>query len=244
MTVISLALAMLAVAGQQPQPGAQTPKPTMKPEFQTGSAIPVDARSIASDRAAVIGREFGECVYRMRGKQVDRFLSTTDPVTMPQPEMVGKILSGDATSECLGRAAIDDAGMIGLSVKPPRFRQMMLEESYRSRVRSRPAVAALTTPIAPRRFVSTGDKLAEAQSTAAFADCVVAADPAGSDALLRTLRGTAEETRAAKALAPVLGQCLTQGSTLKFNTASIRSFVAEGAWHIFVENSPAAVAPR
>jgi hypothetical protein len=115
------------------------------------------------------------------------------------------------------------------------LRDMMAEEAYLAKNRTAPSLPA--SPAAPpplqTTYVSTGDSLASAQGMVDFTDCTVLRDPAGADALLRTMPASEDERAAASALAPALGACLFEGQSVSLTPRSIRGFIAYAMWNRF-----------
>jgi hypothetical protein len=110
---------------------------------------------------------------------------------------------------------------------------MLAEEAYLAANPLPPTLPEGATETVERTFVSKEDDFTLARALAAFGDCIVFRDTSKADTLLRTMPGSAAERSAAVALAPILGACLDEGSTISLTAASIRSFVADGLWNRF-----------
>jgi hypothetical protein len=93
--------------------------------------------------------------------------------------------------------------------------------------------AAPAESVSTRSYFSIGAEFSQAQALGEFADCLISSDPVKADALLRTSWGDAEERTSARALAPLLSQCLPQGMEIALRVESIRSYVASGLWQRF-----------
>ena len=64
----------------------------------------------------------------------------------------------------------------------------------------------------------------------AYADCVVFNATTEAHALIHTDVASKEERTAINAIVPALGSCLSAGSQMKLDVASIRALVADGLW--------------
>ena len=63
-------------------------------------------------------------------------------------------------------------------------------------------------------------------------DCLVRANPQGSLALIRSDRGSADETAAINALSGNIAACVPAGQTLKLKRTDLRLVVAEPLYHV------------
>ena len=77
----------------------------------------------------------------------------------------------------------------------------------------------------------TERKMADAEKAAIlkydFADCVVAADPASADALVRTQPASSEEAAVVTRIVPLLGPCLQAKATYKLDAPILRALLAQ-----------------
>ena len=207
------------------------------------SDVPVGSRiarpgiweSMEQEQAARVRTLFINCAYQKGPERVEALLAASDPKAWDIKKLSISRRSFNRTfglEMCLSRAAeqADTADAIMLKMQFESFRSMMAEASYVAHNPSPPAwLEAMPSPLA-RTPVSEGDDLRLATGKAMFADCLVAAAPKPSDALLRTPSHSVAEKAAVRALIPFLGPCVPSGQTLSFSPESVRAFVADGLW--------------
>lgn len=207
----------------------------LKPEMETGSLIPVKPKALDSERAGEVRKGFARCVYRKSKPKVAMLLDHSDPVTVDLAGANIKNVSDDLGMEtCLGSEAVLESAL-GLKFSPGFLRDLLAEEAYlatNAKAPQLPPPPAIVPPLEPK-YVSTGNMLLRAQATVEFTDCAVRKDTAHADALLRTRPGSSGELAAARAMGPVLGQCLVQGQDIKLSAMNIRGFVAYAMWNRF-----------
>jgi hypothetical protein len=181
----------------------------------------------------LIRDKFASCIYARRTRQADALLAASDTMTISYDRLglsAKNIQSELAMGQCLSSATSVTGSSLAMKMGMSTVRAMLLEQAYRRGNTSPPAWLSTIKAEPPRAFVSSGDDLAAARASAAFADCLVSAAPLQSDAMLRTPSGSAEEKAALKALVPFLGPCVPTGQTLKLNLATVRAYVADGLW--------------
>ncbi len=201
-------------------------------EVPAGSRIrlPVEYRSKPADLARGAMSRLAMCVYEEKPVLVDKLLDYSDPVAFDPKStgIKGNWIDRLGLLSCLSREALD--GAVELRFTPGALHYMLTEAAYLSANPMPPSWLAEPRPAAERQFVATGKELALAQALAELADCMVAADPAHSDELLRTTVTSDGEQAAARKLAPALGGCLYQGQALDLTPANIRGWAASGLW--------------
>lgn len=205
----------------------------LHPETKTGSLMAARPNGIDPKAAGVIRKHFAQCVYHTSRRKVLTMLAHSDVLSVGWGS--GRIANSrvDLQMEgCLGQQANANEDMLGLRLNAETLRDLMAEEAYLDERSTAPQVAPDAPPLAPA-LVSTGPELATAQALTSFTDCAVRHDPAAADALLRTMPGSANETAAAAALAPVLGGCLVEGQRVALKPASIRALIAFAMWSRF-----------
>ena len=210
---------------------AQTGKPEM--ETRTGSRIqaPVAYTPVPGDEARKATARFASCVYRRSPDCVIRLLDNSDPTSL---DLEGAGLNGlNLTAKlnlesCLGKEATADR--VQLKVDLGTLAEMFAEPAYLAANPVPPGWLLGDFPLVERRFVSKGKQLAVARGLADLGDCMVKGDPVQSDALIRTNVASAEELRAAQALAPAIGPCVYAGQTVTLTPANIRRWAASGLW--------------
>ncbi|MFN2258995.1 MAG: hypothetical protein ABR601_04070 [Parasphingopyxis sp.] len=99
--------------------------------------------------------------------------------------------------------------------------------------RAPPAIARATASTIPvevynQRIRSASNQQAEILRI--VGDCVVAADPAGVDRLIRTGVTSDEEGRATGALSEHFGPCLWEGQSIEFSLESLRAALADALY--------------
>lgn len=211
----------------------------LKPETQTGSMIPVQPHALDEKRAGDVRKHFAQCVYRAAKPKVLVMLEHSDPVWVDlQAAGIKDVNAELGMNRCLGDQVAIDQSALSLKFPPPALRDLMAEEAYLARHPVAPSLAADAAPIASF-VIPTDTQPATAAALTDFTDCTVRRDPAGADALLRTMPGSDREHDAAVALAPALGQCLTAGQKVNLKPAGIRALIAYAMWSRFVR-APAA----
>lgn len=209
----------------------------IQPQMQTGSMFPAKPKVVDPARVARIEHATASCIYSRHRDLVDRLLASSDPVTM-DCDSIGKGRDGAVEklelASCLGKQVQPDETQVELKAAVASLRFLFAEAAYLARF-GRAAINSALPPNSPeRRYVSTGDDLARARAFTALADCVVARDRAGADALLRTEGETPAEMQAARNLAPGLATCLTGGETFHLNAVAMRRIASEGLWGRYV----------
>lgn len=213
----------------------------IEPEAPLGSRIPVKSKAVDPVRAGIVKKGFARCLYLKNSAKTPLLLENSDPVTVDLDKIeipnndLGKYL-GMAT--CLGDQADGTQSALGLRFSPIQLRAMLQEESYLDAHAAAPVLAEGSIELIQRSYFSEGDNLRAARGLGVFSDCLVFKDTRSSDAILRTMPGSKEESAAAQALGPTLGACLVQGQTLSLTPSSIRGFAADGLWTRYVR-SPA-----
>lgn len=208
------------------------------PVQETGSHILVKTRPVDPERRGDVIRHVGQCMYRVGHSSIERFLTNSDPMSidysaikMSQDNIVRKFGIEDCLTE---EIQLTDKAFV-LSFSPIQVRAMLMEQDYLALNKGAPTVR--TTPLPPRIFVTTGNELVRAQVIGDFADCLVAKDPPGADAIVRTNPTTKAEKAAARALAPALGACVVAGQQINFTPTSVRTMAVEGLWRRYVQKS-------
>lgn len=238
MRLVALAIVAALLSG--------TAHAQLNPTQETGSRIYTQPRdSDDPARAARYSKVVAGCVYRRMGPEpVDEFLRAGDPVTIGLADdsfLWSRMMR--LLEECMDQRHLDynadvRSARLAMSFTPGRLRALLQEEAYLGEQDQ----GAIVIPqdageLTLRQYVSTGEDATRARGVGNFSDCIVHRDAAGADALLRTQPASAEEDRAARSLAPVLGTCLIQGQTIEFTPASIRAMAADGLWSRLVYGS-------
>ncbi len=210
----------------------------LEPTQETGSRIFTQPK--AQTDLKVIGpftKRVANCTYqRMGAKLIDRYLRVSDPVsTNLDGTNIDWNRMEQAMEFCMGYHAEEynadiRLNRIGMTFSRNRLRALMLEEAYLAGNDTPVSISDADSELTARSYVSSGDDLARAQGLGNYADCIVHRNAEGADTLLRTEPASAAEKSAARALAPVLGECLIDGQRIEFTPASIRALAADGLW--------------
>ena len=121
-----------------------------------------------------------------------------------------------------------------MALNDASLRSLLAEEAYLAKFKSAAALPEGAVENSDRHYVAIGEAKAKAEGLGAYSDCLTFRDTAGADAVMRTMPGSPEERQAARALAPVLGACLTQGQTISLTPTNIRAILADGLWNRYV----------
>ncbi len=205
----------------------------LKPETLTGSRIAVDPKAVEQKAAGIVRKNFARCVYARSAKPVTALLNNSD-ISAVSVEAAGikNIVKELGLDDCLSREVGYNQNALGMKFSPIFFRDLMAEEAYLAANKNVP-VLPQPVPPAPYKFVTTGNGLKVAMGLAEFADCVVVTDIANADALVRTMPASDDEKAIARAMAPALGECLTEGQQVSLTPATIRALTAYALWTRF-----------
>ena len=205
------------------------------PEGRTGSRLPepVRLRPVQDDYALNVSADFARCVWRHEQDKVLLLLENSDSHGIDLEAAGIRTSTIDkrfSMERCLELVMGPRNNTLYLTMPPLAFRRVMLETAYLESYPVSPAWLTADFTPAERRFVFQQARPA-AILLGLIADCLVAADPAAADALLRTQKNSDAEAMAVGAVAQHLGPCVPEGQTLELQIAHVRHFVAEGLWH-------------
>jgi hypothetical protein len=219
----------------------------LEPQMQTGSHIRVKPEVLDPLEAGRTRKQFAQCVYARNPALVRALLRHSDPETIDMtaggtapPKNLVEQLGLDG---CLSAQMNATQAALGLKASSLALRSLLLEEDYLAGNSAPPQLRAAEAEDTGRIYISQGDALARARAFGQLADCVTFADTASADALLRTMPESDQERMAARALAPVIGPCMTEGQTIKVNAAVVRTIAADGLWARYAQGLTPAVAP-
>lgn len=133
-------------------------------------------------------------------------------------------------SDCLHEALNGNQLSVEMRIPSAALRTLLAEEAYLDRHAGPLTLPAGSPQVIAGRTVFGGDTPAQQTARGQFADCLVFNAPAEADRLLRGPVGGDEERENARAMAPAIGACLSEGQQANFNARSIRDFVADGLW--------------
>jgi hypothetical protein len=180
--------------------------------------------------------EHGRCLVKKQGTLAEKMLATR-PASL---DAAAAFMQADKEPFCFdeGRAP---APLLHYNATRGAIVEALLLRDFSAVGKSRGAhvapVVSMTTPpkhglepIAPR-----------VEAMLALAECVVKADRAGSFAVFSTEVAGPAEDAAVRSLTPAIGQCLPPGFEFTLKAPVLRSFLAEAAYRVSVQQ-PAEVA--
>jgi hypothetical protein len=234
---IRIAFALLAMLGAATNVQAAT---SLKPG-------PVKVKPLSKEEFADLRAKLGACLVDKSKEGVAKLLAHSDSLGTDfaamgvQPQMFMFSFRMDLCQK------YSNPGLMGpLFAKPGALRNLFMEQAYLAKnpTAPKPLLDANGQPAlaAARTYASKGDLLVQAVAYAQLADCTAANGPELADKLLRTGTGLADERAAAVALAPVIGDCVTQGQNIALTQDTIRALAAEGMWHRYVNTAKPALA--
>ena len=180
-------------------------------ESSTRDVLPHSDRAEAERKM----RDFAQCVVRGDRGTVQKILVAA-PDSPEERAILFRI--ADGRKGCLGR------GKLGM--KGNWMRGALAEQLY---LRSYPdPLSGAPQPDAPLPVAAT-----KLQPYHAYADCVVARDAPGADAVLRAEPGSTEEKAAYRQAMPILSSCLAGGedSKLAIDRTALRGYLAEALYN-------------
>lgn len=207
-------------------------------------ATSASAKDSERTETRLVGQRFARCVVKEKLALARAFVRTVVPGD-DLPRRMGALMSGN----CLVRALNGDSGQ--MTFPASTFHNTIAEELVRvDHPTFTPMDVRALTPLRhaelrPAGSFSTTAKGKRAErERAAFDDdrfdavlsrvgeCVVRADQGRSYALLKTEVVSADETVKMKDLAPVIGGCLSEGTTVKLDMGYLRGVIARSYWRL------------
>lgn len=194
-------------------------------EQETGSNIPIPQRARIPDagtmpeanRIRIVMAEFARCVVDRKYHQVEQALA------LPPGQAFTHAVAGLATSECL---AGGEMRFKAVAIRGPLFTEL-----YRRRVAAEksgrtwgPAVAKVDL-LTPAMAVDQGEQ--QHLAMMAFGDCVVTRNAEAARRVVLAPTASDTQDRAIAAIAPDLGPCIVQGTTLRFGKQVLEGIFAE-----------------
>ena len=219
-----LYLALFASAA--PQTTAKPPTPP-KPELQRGGpdSLMIHGSAANVDEARRYADDFARCTASHNRKQAAAVLALSYG-SAAQATAAGQVLKPDES--CFGpmissmQVGFDAPSLVGGMAEFFVLHPQAIEEQRRR---------------TPGSFTWPAQNAIEA-----FGDCVVAQGDGQVRAFVASRVASDEETAAAQALAPALGQCVTEGQTIALNVGSIRELLAFSLYrHMAAPPAPPAV---
>ena len=214
----------------------------------TGSRISPDAgtgRNATTKDGVTAIRMIAECYYDRSSKTVGPLLNVL-PGTAEEHAMFSR--DADKLSPCLNSATINFTNK-QVSFPASALRRPLAAEMARRvllNADAPPPPAADTKPwfvesLAKMPADARVDRLALAVQD--FGHCVAIARWNDSLALIKSADGSPEEQAAVAALIPVLGQCLTSGSTITITKRNLREMIGEPVYHLVMLAKPVGAQP-
>jgi hypothetical protein len=197
------------------------------PAFADGAPVKSTSDSVGRGKQGLIDgareiRRLAGCSYKRVPGYFDALLAT-GPGSQEERNILDR--ASNVVSNCMNSLA----PMIYMSWR--EMRGSFAEARYLAQNPVAPNFGSGERPMFRIPAEWTERNLDEAEKLAIlkydFADCVVAADPSSSDALLRTEPYTAEEGAAVSRLVPQLGPCLQDGKTYQLDAPILRGLIAQ-----------------
>jgi hypothetical protein len=224
-----IAFALVAVLGAAANVQAAT---SLKPG-------PVKVKPLSKEEFADLRAKLGACLVDKSKDGVSKLLEHSDSLGTDfvgmgvQPQMFMFSFRMDLCQKYANQQVTGP-----LFLKPGALRNLFMEQAYLAKYQAapKPLLNEKGEPtLAPARiFASKGDLLPQAVAYAQLADCTAANGSELADKVLRTPVGLPAEREAAVALAPIIGQCVTQGQNIALTADTIRALAAEGMWQRYV----------
>ena len=220
--------------------GASAPSHAI--ESLKGKMKPAKVEPITNQEFSDLRNQLGACIVKNNKAKVAKYLANSDSLTVDynaigsSQQMFFIYFSMDACKKVNVPQMMQPIFMT-----PGGLRNLLLEASYLDAEAATPQPLlnekGEPAPSGVRAFPTKGDNLPAVMSYAVLADCVATKDPVLADAVLRTGFSLADERKAAVALAPIIGGCVTEGSNVSLTPASIRTLAAEGMWHRYANKA-------
>jgi len=206
----------------------------------TGSLIPQKPSglmAVTGQQRERLFDDFAACVVRHSPAQTRSFLLRSDDFTADPA--LGSLETYLNLGPCMKDVAANESALeIRARFSSQSLRNQLAERAYLVAHHAFEPPAPDSPPPPARLFFAAPKDLPTAQANAAFSDCIVAANTAGADKLLRTRSGSQDERAAAFAMAPALSGCLIAGHTMSLTPASVRAYSAVGLWQRYEAAKP------
>ena len=198
----------------------------------TGSRIRIKPTDLGDRQRNLAITNFSRCLVGQATPRVNYYLRNSDALASKEnPQKFFPM------GECLGEA-MGDADQSQARFSMLGLRGWLAEAAYLKANKKYVAFAPDAPPASPRQYFSIDGNLRLAKRIGEFSDCIVARDPAGADAILRTSRGSAAEFEAAKPFLATLSACIDGKSEVSFNSETLRAYVADGLWQRYEAGKP------
>ena len=212
---LGLAAAMLSTAAYADPPIGS----------RLGNRLTGSAERFKEAEAARRGHEYATCLVNKRGNLVRRVLEADSPEAFSKAY---RAMNGGELTCYTGFESGELAEARSFDVPPELMRGLLAEQMLK---RERNQVAVLV-PL-PRQQIYRRDwYLATNRNVAVdeMATCVSETAPAQTMALLATIPYSDGEGAAVRALAPMMGPCLSAGAKLQANRQSLRAALADALY--------------
>ena len=176
--------------------------------------------------------EVARCVVRRAHGAAEKLLETT-----PESVAESNVRWGPV------RARLDQCSQMYMGATGVVLRGAIAQVLYEEKFAARAPVAKPTAVLRAYDWPKTGETAAQLATIYSFADCFVAAQPAGVRQLVLTAPGSAEESAALRALSPNFASCLVKDVTFNTNRETMRAVLTESLHRWSVAQANAAPAP-
>lgn len=174
----------------------------------------VDAKSLQMPKQQVINA-FAQCAWSQVPDRVRTALAT--PIDTPAERDALKVVAGyDACSDCPF-----------ISGRSGEFRGGLAEAGIHGDAERKARIAALVAQPPVRVAINKGRPF-----VASFAQCIAAANPAGSLALLNTEVGSPAEKDAMLAMPDALSGCMPEGASYRIDVRDVRNHIADALYRM------------
>ncbi len=229
-----IALTLLATAATT----ATTDRPRRAEEVRTGSRLrqSVDRATIkVSPRdMARVEWHLGNCIVRKQEAVARRVVAASNDVGIDHSLL--KIASSCvptalSIATCMDETKVSMVDVSVLRFDEPLLHGMLSGALYRQTFAAAPArnwsqVVALAVPY------PTSARYETTRVAGAFGECVVRADIAAADQLVRAEPYSPADTAALAAVTPAISGCLNAGSKIAINRENLRRLVSGAMWRL------------
>ena len=201
-------------------------------DMQTGTRFTRAPETAGQTEARRLQRRVARCVYDRHDDTVDKILahSTFDRIDFSALDMDSRKLFEELNvPTCIGRAMKGNTYSMRMSIPFDTLRNLLTEEAYLDAV-SEPLAIPAGAPVKLTnryRYETMGPRAA---TIADLGDCIVHADAANADAMLRARPGSKDEAQAIEDLSPALSNCMGTESSPEVDASMLRKVMADGLW--------------
>jgi hypothetical protein len=240
---VIIAFAFAAAVTNQPRPEIKDDRPRTGSRIQRDVSTPAD--SIPERATAVMLRKAGDCVVRLQPGVARRVVAASndydiDFVKLKIPP--NRLTTALSIETCLSEAI--EVGMgnyVQWNASRGTIHSFLVGPLYRATFTIVPVRNWALVKAVPMVEVGPAVLVTRWRAVAEFGECVVRADFAAADELVRSEPFTNGEKTAFAKVMPHVSPCLDAGSTTSLNKAALRTLVTAAAWRLATGE---AVAPQ